>query len=256
MFVASPGKILISCDLSQAEAWIVAYLSNDPNMKDALLNGDIHRRTASFIYDKPEADIEPEIERYIGKKCNHAFNYRMGPYKAAESINKEGNVTVSVSQTKMYHEKYHMNYQVKRWWGEIDEKLSIDRTLTTIYGRKHTFYGAWGDKLKKDATAFEPQSTVADHVFGAVQEEVGIEGGIKRVFMDLVRGHEHDIQIVETAHDSLIVECPISIHVEIAERVVHCMKRPMVIKGEQFTIPVDCKVGERWDQGMTKLKVA
>jgi DNA polymerase I-like protein with 3'-5' exonuclease and polymerase domains len=225
-------------------------------MKDALKRGIIHERTASFIFDKPETEIEPLVERYIGKKCNHAFNYRMGPYKAAESINKEGNITVSVAQTKMYHEKYHQNYMIKRWWSEIEEKLSLDRTITTIYGRRYRFYSAWGEKLFKDATAFEPQSTVADHVFGAIQDELGIAGGIKLVYSSIVKGHESDIKIVETAHDSIIVECPNTIVNEIAEQVVKCMRRPMVIKGDQFTIPVDCKVGERWDEGMTKLKVA
>src|SRR5687767_10989286 len=43
---AALKRILVSCDLSQAESWIVAYLANEPNMKRALQFGDIHTETA------------------------------------------------------------------------------------------------------------------------------------------------------------------------------------------------------------------
>jgi hypothetical protein len=36
---------------------------------------------------------------------------------------------------------------------------------------------------------------------------------------------------------------------------VSLLKRPLVIKGREFTIPVDCEMGERWGE-LTKVKIA
>ncbi len=263
---APKGKVLISVDLSQAEAWVVAYLSDDYNMKEALTKGDIHSLTCCTVYDIIYETIErtkllikegiiTDQQRYIGKKCNHAFNYRMTAYKAAEVINKEGNIVVTIKQTKVWYQKYHEFYSVKAWWKEIEEKLWINRTIETCYGFRRHFYAQWGDDLFKEATAFEPQSTVADHAIGAVHPLLGIEGGFRGVYKNIIKPSKGEIRMTNEAYDSCIVECPKEIYSEITEKIVKEMKRPMVINGEEFTIPVDAKVGEHWEQ-MEKLKVA
>ncbi len=184
MLIAGAGKTLLSFDLAQAEAWIVAYLANDFNMKDALKNSDIHKLTASVIFDKLLAEITKN-ERYIGKRCNHALNYRMGPFQMATTINKDSDkepyVTVSNSEAKRWRDKYHEFYNIKTWWAEIEDDLRRSRTLTTPYGFQRTFYNRWDDDLFKEATAFIPQSTVGDHMIGAVQEGLDVKGGILEV---------------------------------------------------------------------------
>src|SRR5207247_1704683 len=52
MFISDPGKVLIVRDYSQAEVWLVAYLSECQKLID-LLNDparDIHRETAAGIF--------------------------------------------------------------------------------------------------------------------------------------------------------------------------------------------------------------
>ena len=52
-FVAAPGCLLVSCDLSQIEMRWAAHLSGDPAMLDVFLNnGDIHIRTACSIFER------------------------------------------------------------------------------------------------------------------------------------------------------------------------------------------------------------
>lgn len=254
MIVAPKGKVLIACDLSQAESWIVAFKANEPRMKHALMFGDIHRETAIGFFDKPASEIITE-ERYIGKQYNHASSYRMGPERAAEVINKKSDqppyVTVSIPQSKVFASKWHSLYNVKTWWAEIDEQLNKTRTLTTTYGRKREFFAAWGNELFKEATAFEPQSTVADHFNGALHPELRIPGGLLEVHRQ-VRCAE--IPIVHQAHDSLMVECPIGIEKEIAGKIMSLLRRPLIVNYEELTIPVDCEIGERWGE-MEKVKL-
>lgn len=253
MLIADKGNILVSCDLAQAEAWIVAYLSADPMMLDALKNGDIHKRTASIIFEEPDESKITKDMRYLGKKSNHAFNYKQGAFKAAETINRESDkppyITVNVKQTKKFRENYLKAYRIEQWWASIEVELkSNGRVLTTPYGRARRFYGFWGDDLFKEAVAFKPQSTVGDHALGLVQRELGIEGGVKGVYFSICRPSLGSISIVNTSHDSVVVECPLAMLSEVAPRVVAQMKRPIIINGEECNIPVDCEVGERWGE--------
>lgn len=255
--IAPKDFYLLACDLSQAEAWVVAYKARDVHMKGALTDKrpgfDIHSQTGRIVNDLPfDAPVTKE-QRYAGKKSNHALNYRMKAEQFARVINKEGLMSVTTKQTRIWYNKYHSFYNVKLWWAEIEQQLNINRTITTCYGRRRVFYGQWGDELFKVATAFEPQSTVADHMFGAIHPELGIAGGMLGVYRNIVKGREREIRITNTAHDSILLEVHKSIDVkEISDQVLQQLERPIVINGEQFTIPADAEWGERWGE-MEKL---
>lgn len=259
MIKAPKDYYLLDLDLSQAEAWIVAYKCNDANMKAALNDKrpgyDIHTLTGRVVNDLREDASVSKDQRYLGKKCNHAFNYRMGPERAAQVINKEGLITVTVKQTKILHQRYHQFYNLKYWWTEIEDKLRADRTIVTVFGRRRVFYGPWGDSLFKDATADEPQSTIADHFLGAIQPEVGIEGGLKTVYNKIAKKSNGAIRIINTAHDSLVMEVPKSSVEEVGKEALSYMIRPLIINGEKFTIPADCRYFENWNEGGIEIKL-
>jgi len=248
MIRAREGCSLISTDLSAAEAWVVAYLARDVNMQRELAGGDLHKYAAAIIFQKDSSLITKE-ERYVGKKGNHSLNYRTSAGKLCESINKEGIVTVSLPQAKTYYERWHSAFNVRMWWADIDDKLRRDRTLITPYRRKRIFYGMWNDDLLKEATAYVPQSTVADHMNGAVQPELGVRGGLLAIYQDIIKKSNNEILMIQTAHDSVVLECPKPLVDEISEQVVSLLRRPLVVNGETFTIPVDCDIyPERWGE--------
>lgn len=271
MFVAPKDKILISADLSQAESWVVAHLSQDRNMQWSLNNSDIHTdsgaaltRPESFCVHswKKQGDdhyctkedcgvVIVKTARYIGKQYNHASAYRMKPPRAAQQINKNSDkppfVTVTVAESKLFSERWHSRYNVKGWWAEIEQKLNETRSLTTVYGRKRVFYGAWGDELFREATAHEPQSTVADHFNGAIQPEVNVFGGLLAIYRFLVKPYK-DRKIIQQGHDSFIGEVPKQDGEEFCQDSMRLLKRPLIIKNQEFIIPVDGEIGERWGE--------
>lgn len=259
MFIAPPGHVLISWDLAQAESWVVAYLANESNMKYSLQNGDIHFDTALVLFEKSReefAALKTSDEsiykqmRYTAKRYNHASAYRMGYQRAAQVINQDSDqppyVVVTLKQSKTFSERWHGYYNLHNWWAQIESQLSSNRTLVTPYRRIRTFFAPWGNELFKEATAFVPQSTVADHLNGFVQPELGLRGGLREVrnrFM--VPGR---IRVVNQSHDSILAEVPQADTQEIANEVAGLLHRPLVVNNEQFTIPVDCEVGERWGE--------
>lgn len=251
MIVAPKGKLLVSIDLSQAETWVSAFLANEPNMKNSLMNGDIHRDTAAYLDNCPADQVTPTA-RYTGKRCNHALTYRMSYLRLVQVVNKESDkppyVVLSYPQGKRIFERWHQLYNLKNWWSQIEYELGQNaRTLTTPYGRVRTFFAGWGQELFKEATAYVPQSTVADHLNGAVHPELGIEGGLLTVYRKFVK-QKNIISIINQSHDSFIAEVDKRLVDEIGPQLVGLIKRPLVVNGETFTIPVDCEVGERWGE--------
>ena len=272
MIKASPGMTLVSCDLSQAESWIVAFRADEPNMKRALQFGDIHTETAGnalfhagvgcnhewIIKTKGELwtcfHCKREVTklmRYVGKRYNHASAYRMGAPRAAEVINKDSDkppyFTVTVRESKIFSNAWHSYYNLKVWWADIERQLNETRSITTCYGRRRIFFGAWGPELLKEATAYEPQSTVADHFNGHIHPELGIRGGLLEIYRQLVKPYA-DRCIINQSHDSFIAEVPKKDEIEFAAQSKNLLTRPLVVNGNEFTIPVDAEYGERWGE--------
>ena len=254
MFVAPKDHVFVHWDLAQAESWVVSRLTRDENMMYSLEHGDIHADTAIDALGlwKPtkgqtRKDI-PKNQRYMGKQANHAYAYRMGYKKGAEIINKRSHlppyITVSTSQTKQHQTGWINYYNIKPWWAEIEEKLSSTRVLINCYGQVRVFYDAWGSPLFNEATAFEPQSTVADHWNGQVHPELGIEGGILGVYEKFIETKEL-FAIVNQSHDSMKVEVHRDIVGDILIPVTNMLQRPMIVNDQEFTIPVDVEIGER-----------
>jgi DNA polymerase I-like protein with 3'-5' exonuclease and polymerase domains len=257
MLVADKGHVLVSCDLSQAESWVVAYLADDPQMKLALRKGIIHELTASRLYNIPIESVT-KTQRYAGKQCNHAFAYRMEPHRHMEVVNAYSRlppyITISMAAAQHRSKVWHQLYTCVsgRWWQDVDSAILRTRTLHTPYGRVRKFYGdlreGSGRKATfKEATAYIPQSTVADHTFGAIQPELAGMGaverfGIRGIYKALVLCN--GARIVNTSHDSITCEVPYQRQIETAEQMIAAMKRPLLIRGEEFTIPVECEIGE------------
>lgn len=280
IFVAPKGKLLVQVDLSQAESWIVAYASGDQNMIHSLNHSDIHADTASSVVVDPEnycqhvwlkandthTCINCKLEvikpaRYIGKRTNHASGYRMKAPRFVQVVNKDSDkppyITITLNQGKLYQQRWHARYPnvSKVWWPDIEYRLNRDgRKLTTCYGRTRQFFQKWGDELFKEATAFEPQSTVADHFNGAIHPLLGIKGGLLEIYRQLIQPYPERC-IINQSHDSCIVEVPKGEAREVGLEMQRLIRRPIVMNGVEFTIPVDGEIGERWGE-LEPLKVA
>ena len=259
IIVAPPGYVLMEFDLSQAESWVVAYLANEPNMKYALQNSDNHLETATVIFERSKDDllalkksdrVQYDVMRYLAKQQNHAKAYREGFRRAAEIINRKSDrppfVSVTIAESKLYHDRWHGHYILLPWWSEIEHQLGKNRTIVNPYGRIRTFYDGWGEELFKKATASLPQGTVADHFDGAIQRDHPHKGGLLEVYEQMVKSGR--CRITNQSHDSCLVEAPIEGHEELAKRIADTIRRPLYINGECFTIPVECKVGTRWGE--------
>ena len=245
MFVADDGKVFVEADLSQAEARVVAYLSEEERLVDLFNRGvDIHKHVAGWIFNKPIEEVttgDKESEREIAKHLIHASNYGIGPRTFSKVAG------VSESEAKVLLQKYFDTFpRIKAWHMKIQAGLGKNRTMVTPMGRKRTFFGLWGDQLFREAYAFVPQSTVADVLnlamirFCKLKEDGRLNAPPYQV--------GHGIEVMLQVHDAFVVQCN-KTHVQ---HTMDCMREafdiPLLIFGRTLKIPVEMKVGENWEE--------
>ncbi|MDA3818432.1 MAG: DNA polymerase, partial [Prolixibacteraceae bacterium] len=225
-------QLFINVDYAKAESWAVAALAEDHKMLDALYGEDFHSTNASNILGKLVTK-ENYSDRQLGKRITHGASYRMTPFLLQKVLLKDG-YTFSKTEANDLMEQFHNNYPNIRgvFHRRIEEQLKMDRTLTNVYGRKITFWEHYGNPLLNSATAFLPQSTIAEMTNTA----------LVRIYNTIL-----EVKLKIQVHDSLLLQVhKKDITTSLIERIEKCMLQPLEINGIKFTVPTDYELGSNW----------
>lgn len=245
------GKVFQNFDLSQAEARIVALLSEDYELLESFGVRDIHKMTASWIFKKEMESVSDE-ERFCGKTCRHAGNYDMGKRRHMLDITKKArrfHIDISISEQQAGQNLiiFHKNSPKIRGIFHEEVKRAITdnhRILTNPFGRKRIFFDRMGNDLHREAYAFIPQSTVSDHLAKAL---LRIKARIPWLEI-IVDGH--DAILVQTLEGDQTLEARAIITEEFEKPIdfgICSLKRGSLV------IPSDCEIGFNY-KDMRKVK--
>jgi uracil-DNA glycosylase family 4 len=216
MFIPDKGKVIVCADSSQAEARVVAVLSEDYQLLEAFDKVDIHRRTAAMIfgYTKelilttnkiPVVDIMDKDgpERFCGKKTRHAGNYNMGKNRFMVEFNTDAqkfDIPMSISEWRAGQmlELFHAaSPRIKKvFHGDIQNCLQSSRTIIDPFGGVRIFNGRMDEETYKEGYANIPQRTVAHLVQGAALK------------IDDELNGDTDMMWLSENHDSLTMQVP------------------------------------------------
>ena len=130
-FVPEDGHLFVSADYSQIELRIMAHLSRDHRLVEALKAGeDIHAITAASVFECSPAQVTPDMRRKA-KEINFGIMYGMGPFRLA------GTLGVGMKMARKYLADYYKTYSgVHAFMEEVPKKAAEDGYVTTILGRK------------------------------------------------------------------------------------------------------------------------
>jgi DNA polymerase I len=125
------GWSIVSADYSQIELRVFAVLTRDETLINTFQEDkDIHRKTASLIYNIAESEITSDQRRYA-KVINFGLLYGMGAYRISNEL------SVSRKEAQKFIDDYFLNFPTVRNF--IDEHLQKAATkgyVETILGRK------------------------------------------------------------------------------------------------------------------------
>jgi DNA polymerase-1 len=210
MFVPDPGHVFVEVDLSQAEARIVAMLSNDTDLLDKFAKGvDVHKMTAATIFMTTVDKIDTKM-RFIGKESRHAGNYDVKKKRFMFMVNsdaKKFGIDINISEWKagqildLYATMHPLLDSVFR--AGIRDALDKTRVLTNPFGRRRQFFDRLDENMYREGYAQIPQSTVRDQVCKAM---VAIK---KRIPEVRFCGESHDAFLTQTPEDKLDLHIPI-----------------------------------------------
>ncbi len=234
-FIARPGFVFVKADGSQAEARVVAALCGDRALLGRFGDPDfdIHLENAQLLYGGTVKELKEEdsawkmaiskggnvggqrdSRRQRTKGVTHGANYRGGPNVAVKQAD------IPFAEAKVAVARYRATHPLLlQWWDWVDLEISNVRRLRTCWGRLRIFLGRLDDTTLREATAFEPPSTVGDlinHAFFRLDERLISTGGYPLL----------------QAHDEIVAEVPIT-----AKDATIAMMR------EEFEVPLTFRTG-------------
>ncbi|MDQ3031645.1 MAG: DNA polymerase I [Myxococcota bacterium] len=130
-FVAPEGTLVIAADWSQIELRVLAHFARDERLIEAFRdNLDLHRRTASVLFEVAPEDVTPE-QRNSGKTVNFATIYGQGATALAQILG------IPRKDAQRYIEQYFEHYAgVRRWLDRTILDAHTNGYVTTILGRR------------------------------------------------------------------------------------------------------------------------
>ncbi|MGB0757809.1 MAG: DNA polymerase I [Patescibacteria group bacterium] len=233
-FVAEKGNVLIAADYSQIELRVVAHLSDDQRMIETFkTQGDIHRTTASFIFDVPLDQVDRDMRR-SAKEVNFGVLYGMGAYGLSQRTG------ISMAEAREFIDKYFAQYpKMKQYTESLIEHAEEEGYVETMFGRRrylpdiNSGVAMVRNAAKRAAINLPVQGTSADIMKLAMI----------RVYDEVVKGNE-DVRMLLQVHDELVFEVPEDRAKEIGEKVQDVMEHIAKLK---VPLEVDVKVGLNWD---------
>nr|DAH56602.1 MAG TPA: DNA polymerase I [Caudoviricetes sp.] len=139
MFKARDGHMLVSCDYTQQEVYILAALADDESMKAAYAMGmDFYAYMASIVFDVPyeqctKSGARHELRNQM-KSIVLGLNYDMGLTSLARDIHK------SVEETKAIYARFFEKCPTIKTFRQRNLDFAIKNGyVETILGRKRYF---------------------------------------------------------------------------------------------------------------------
>ncbi|HXS53218.1 MAG TPA: DNA polymerase I [Usitatibacter sp.] len=234
-FVAPAGSRIVSADYSQVELRIMAHLSGDRSLLDAFAKGeDVHRHTASEVFDTPAGEVTSEQRRYA-KVINFGLIYGMSAFGLAS------NLAIERAAAQSYMDKYFSRYPGVAAYMERTRREARERGFVeTVFGRRlwlqdiNSSNAARRQGAERQAINAPMQGTAADLIKMAM---IAVQGWIEKEGLAA--------KLVMQVHDELVLEVP---EAEL-ERVKSAVEALMTgVAKLDVPLVVEAGVGANWEE--------
>jgi len=234
-FIAPKGYKIVAADYSQIELRIMAHLAQDDGLISAFQNGeDIHRATASEVFNVPLDEVSNELRRNA-KAINFGLIYGMSAFGLAKQLD------ISRSDAQKYIDAYFERYpNVKKYMNETKVLAKEQGFVETLFGRR----------------LYLPEIDSRNPMLRQYAERTAINAPMQGTAADIIKramlAVDHwlateniDAKMIMQVHDELVFE----IKTEKIERAVETIKT-LMSSAADLTVPliVDVGIGDNWDE--------
>ncbi|MDQ3699142.1 MAG: DNA polymerase I [Gemmatimonadota bacterium] len=232
-FIPRGGWRFLAADYSQIELRLLAHLSGDPAFVDAFrAGGDIHRQTASIIFEIPLEEVTPEM-RGRAKTINFATIYGQGPHALSRQLK------IEYQEARHFIEQYFERFSGIRSY--LDGMVELARQqgyVQTIFGRRR-YIPELRDR-SFNVRAFGERTATNSPIQGSAADLIKI--AMIRIHR-LLRERGLMSRMILQVHDELVFEAPVDELEPLQELVRHEMENAARL---EIPLVVDVRVGENW----------
>lgn len=197
-FIAAPGCRFLSADYSQIELVVLAHVSGDGELRKAFLEGgDVHRYTASLIFDKAVDEIDAG-ERRIAKTINFGIMYGMSPFRLSNELG------ISRADAKTFIDRYFERYsQVRSYVDRVVKDAEEKGYVQTLGGHVRSVVGI--NSRNRTVKAAAERVALNTIIQGSAAELM--KKAMISISERLEKG-EYRTRMLLQVHDELIFEVP------------------------------------------------
>lgn len=241
IFAAPPGRVIIQLDYSQLELRAAALLTGDETMTEAFSKGlDLHKRTAELIsemmWNIPPSEVTKEHRA-------HAKTFGFGVWygKSDQSMAKE----LGISKADVAKLRFAImgKFQKAEPWIESQKAFALEHGYTWTY---------WDGELARKRNLFQVASYDDYTASSALRASFNtpIQGSaalyMERTISAVVswiKRNRIDAKVVNTVHDSIIIEAADDVAVKVAQKVKAIMES---WPSGDVPLVADVDIGRTW----------
>ncbi len=257
---AREGWKIVAMDLTTAEMYIAAVVSDDIELMDVFRKGgNFHSQIAKKVF-KLKCDVEDVADKFAGlrqaaKAISFGILYGASARKIAATVNadmqkdalKNGTEfkPMSVMKAQQTIDEYFSTFwKLKEWIEETRDQIQAKAFIYSPFGRKRRLpnvrsdnSGVQGHEIRSGLN-FVIQSTASDvNLLGAIDMQSWlVQNGFKAKIFALV-------------HDSILAEVPEDEVEDYKERLVHFVQKDRGVSIPGVPIGCDIDVSEDYSNG-------
>jgi DNA polymerase-1 len=215
IFVPDPGWTIFDCDLSGADAQVVAWEADDADLKSAFRKGlDVHSHNAEAMLGHEftrlsKDDPARKRKRQSNKHAVHGTNYGSTPQGLAHHPSIGWTVHEADKFQKRWfslHPKIGPVNKSGTWHYRVQQSINKYKMVENKFGYRRVYFDR-PDEVFTEALAWVPQSTVALITFyGALKLAKGFLQKEPLSMARLTRQGNPNVDILLQIHDSIVFQ--------------------------------------------------
>ncbi len=202
---APPGYSIVSQDLTTAEMYYAAVLSNDKNLQQVFISGgDFHSTIAKMVFDLVcEIDDVKKLfgsMRQSAKAISFGILYGSGPQKVSDTVSKSTGEYYGVDRAKEDIKAYFTKFsKLKTWLKTREDFIRANGFTYSFFGRKRRLPNVFS--ADKGIAAHEVRSGINSEV-QSLASDMNLLAAIETANEISQKGL--DAKIFMLVHDSIV----------------------------------------------------
>jgi len=219
LLVSSPDEVFIECDYNSQELAIIALLSGEDSLVEALRKGiDVHELTARRIFSTEKPTPR---QREVGKAINYSLLY------GSTQGGIEWKLGITRDQAKELIESWKSTYpNVTAWLDEQRKLIQKNGFVESAFGLRSFV----DENVGSDGYSYQRE---VRRLINAQVQSIGAY----MLKASLRRAHEAGLNIILPRHDAILV----STNKNVTERTIQMLREAMAFEWRGFTFNVEVK---------------